>query len=184
MTEKRCARCKEIKPTSEFGTDRRNKDGLNIYCRTCKKQYNDEQKEYRSKYYEAYHKEHREEEQEYSRTYRKDHPENCRKLCMNYRAKKILTGGNISTSDIENCLQFFDGECAYSGVPLGKEYHLDHIVPISKQGINDIHNIVPCLPTINRLKAAKDFETWYPRQSFYSEQRYQKIKEWIEKREG
>jgi len=34
-TEKRCVRCGQLKPVSEFGTLRRRNDGLNIYCRPC-----------------------------------------------------------------------------------------------------------------------------------------------------
>jgi hypothetical protein len=39
------------------------------------------------------------------------------------------------------------------------------------------------LGVINQLKSAKDFETWYPQQSFFSETRYNRIKEWMKKRE-
>lgn len=184
MDQKRCPRCKQTKPTSEFGKDRRNKDGLNLYCRSCKKQYNDEQKSYRLTYYKNYHQAHREEEREYSSAYRKNHPENCRKLCANYRAAVNKNKGTISTVDMICCLEFFHYECAYSGVPLTDGYHLDHITPVSKRGENNIHNIVPCLPIINLQKATRDFETWYPQQSFYSEERYNKILEWIKKREG
>lgn len=183
MLEKRCPRCKETKLLTEFGKDRRNKDGLNIYCRACKKVYNDEQKEYRTKYYIQYHKEHRSEECEYSKRYRKEHVENCKKLNMNYRAKKKSLGGEIASDEIQECLSFFNYECAYSGVPLSKDYHLDHVIPVSKQGLNNIHNIVPCLPSINLIKSTKLFEDWYPSQSFYSEKRYLKIKEWMKKGE-
>ena len=183
MDLKRCARCKETKSILDFGKDRRNKDGLNIYCKVCKKQYNDEQREYRLAYYETYHKEHRKEEQFYSKTYRKDHPENIRKIQANYRSKLKANGGIITEKEIDSCLNFFNEECAYSGVPLSSDYHLDHVVPVSKDGKNVIHNLVPCLPTINLRKAANDFETWYPKQSFYSEQRYLKIKEWMKKGE-
>ena len=183
MSEKRCPRCKEIKTTSEFGKDRRNKDGLNIYCRSCKKQYNDEQKEYRTKYYETYHKEHRLEEQEYSKNYRKEHPESCRINSANWRTKLSTTENTLTTAEIEEALVFFNHECAYSGVPLSCGYDIDHITPVSKGGSNSRYNIVPCLSVINKQKSAKDFETWYPKQSFYSEIRYEKIKEWMRKRE-
>ena len=183
MIEKRCPRCKETKSLSEFGRDNRNKDGLNLYCKVCKKKYNDEQREYRLKYYSEYHRKHRNDEQEYSKQYRKEHRENCRKICSNYRAKKLAVDGEITTEQMEECLEFFNNECAYSGVPLSGEYHLDHIIPVSKQGRNLINNIVPCLPVINLLKSAKDFETWYPAQSFYSKERYEKIKKWMKKGE-
>lgn len=183
MQEKRCPRCKETKLISEFGKDRRNKDGLNLYCKVCKKRYNDEQKQYRTEYYSRYHKEHRLEEREYSINYRKDHPDVCRKNNATYYARVKSAPGKVRESDVLECLTFFNHECAYSGVPLSDDFHLDHVVPVSKSGANEIHNRVPCLPTINLLKAAKNFDEWYPTQSFYSESRYNKIKEWMKKGE-
>lgn len=214
--EKRCSKCKEIKPVSEFGRDRRNKDGLNCYCKICKKAQNDHQRDYRIEYYRQYYRLEREAfsawkeergmvdhpsttrpkgdsvivkqrklkyDKEYSREYRKDHPDYCRKTCHNYRAKKLAKSGELTKDEIVSCLTFFGGNCAYSGVPIGSTYHLDHIIPLSQGGQNTIYNIVPCLPTVNLIKSTKDFETWYPTQSFYSEQRYLKIKEWMKKGE-
>ena len=185
MNEKRCARCKEMKPITEFGKDRRNKDGLNIYCRPCKKKYNDEQKEYRRQYLKVYREnpEERQKEREYSRQYRKENKETCRKNRINYRARAKNKTGNLTLAGIQECLAFFNYECAYSGVPLTGGHHLDHVVPIATQGQNDIHNIVPCLPVVNLQKATQDLETWYPSQSFYSRERHNKIKEWTKKGE-
>lgn len=189
MEEKRCPRCKETKPISDFGIDRRNKDGHNLYCKACKKLYNDEQKEYRSAYMKKWHQEHPkaeenfERDREYSRQYRQTHKETCRQNNRRYYERMISAGDSVTVEEIEKCLSFFKGECAYSGIPLTQEYHLDHVVPVSKGGKNNISNRVPCLPIINLQKSVKDFETWYPSQSFYSEQRYIKIKEWMEKGE-
>lgn len=189
MQEKRCPRCKETKPITEFGKDRRNKDDLNIYCKACKKLYNDEQKEYRSNYMRIWHQTHPksedklEHDREYSRSYRKNHPEYRRKNNNNYRARLANSMGSITPEDIDLCLEFFKMECAYTGVPLTCEYQLDHIIPISKNGSSDIFNLVPCLPIVNQQKHIKDFEEWYPKQSFYSESRYLKIKEWMKKGE-
>lgn len=36
---KRCYRCKEVKPVSEFNKNRSKKDGLQGECRVCKKVY-------------------------------------------------------------------------------------------------------------------------------------------------
>lgn len=35
ITEKKCPRCGEVKPVSEFGTNRTRKDGLSGYCKSC-----------------------------------------------------------------------------------------------------------------------------------------------------
>ena len=44
MITKRCSKCKEIKPLSEFSTDRSRKDGLQFHCKKCYSQYS---KQYR-----------------------------------------------------------------------------------------------------------------------------------------
>lgn len=183
MTEKRCPRCKETKPLSEFGKDRRNKDGLNLYCKACKKLYNAEQKDYRREYFRDYNKsEHKKEfDRQYSRAYRAAHPEKSKETLARYRAKLHNNPGDITDRDIHACVDFFGKTCAYSGVSISMGYHIDHVKPISLGGENSLHNIVPCLPVINLQKSNKDFEEWYPKQKFYSEERYNKIKEWLSK---
>lgn len=186
MDTKRCFRCKEIKPISEFGRDRRSKDGLNGCCKDCKKLYNAAQKEYLREYMKTYRQNHKRDYEycrEYSRKYRQEHPESCKKTNAKYRAEAALCRGNIDENDIRACLNFFNGECAYSGVPLTSGYHLDHVIPLSKGGENTRYNIVPCLSVVNLQKSAKDFEAWYVEQPFYSEKRHHKIIEWISKKE-
>jgi ribosomal protein S27AE len=38
-TEKRCSRCGEIKPNTEFGRNKRKADGLQGWCKACQRQY-------------------------------------------------------------------------------------------------------------------------------------------------
>lgn len=35
METKRCSRCGSILPLSQFGKNKRNKDGLQLYCKQC-----------------------------------------------------------------------------------------------------------------------------------------------------
>ena len=37
MTSKYCIKCKELKPLTEFHINRHMKDGLHVYCKTCRK---------------------------------------------------------------------------------------------------------------------------------------------------
>ena len=39
---KKCGRCGETKPVSEFYVSQNNRDGYDKYCKECKKQYNQE----------------------------------------------------------------------------------------------------------------------------------------------
>ena len=48
---KKCIKCGEVKPFSEFCKDKTRADGLNNKCKKCVKQYNTENKEYFKNYY-------------------------------------------------------------------------------------------------------------------------------------
>lgn len=87
--------------------------------------------------------------------------------------------GNFTNEDVINMLLFFDNKCAYTGKPLEKSYHLDHIIPISNGGTNYIWNIVPSNQFPNLSKGTQEMESWYRRQSYFSEERIQKIYDWI-----
>ena len=55
MTEKKCGRCGEIKPVSEFTKNKSRKDGLNVYCKSCvSKIYPTYKKTYYNKKTDAY----------------------------------------------------------------------------------------------------------------------------------
>lgn len=168
MEVKRCSRCSEVKPVSEFHRKKSSKDGLFIWCKACVKKQNDKR-----------HSEHRAEEAEYSRNYRRNHADSCNASNRRYRERKITAGGGFSAMEAARCLAFFDYRCAYSGLPLDNDYQFDHVIPVSQGGKNDIVNRVPCLPTINLSKSSRDMEEWYVSQPFYSAERHARIREWI-----
>lgn len=47
-TEKRCSRCREIKPTNQFNNESTRKDGLSLYCKDCRRLATKEWKERKS----------------------------------------------------------------------------------------------------------------------------------------
>lgn len=77
-------------------------------------------------------------------------------------------------------MKFFNWRCAYSGEMLGDNRTIDHIVPLSKGGEHEIWNCVPMNKGYNSSKHTSDMLEWYRNQSFYSEERLNKIYEWIE----
>ena len=83
---------------------------------------------------------------------------------------------------LKEMMDFFEWRCAYSGelVYTSKMRSIDHIVPVSKGGENEIWNIVPMYKNYNKSKNAQDMITWYKQQDFYSEERLNKINEWQE----
>lgn len=98
----------------------------------------------------------------------------------NRRSRLKNNGGEFSADDIFSMLDFFDNKCAYTGEPLEDKYHLDHVIPIKNGGSNYIYNIIPCNKLANLSKHTRDMEEWFREQTYFSEERLQKIYEWME----
>ncbi len=58
----------------------------------------------------------------------------------------------------------YNGLCAYSGTPLENDWQIEHVVPISRGGTDDINNLLPVQKIINHYKRALmigEFKRWY-----------------------
>ena len=161
----------------------------------CKKYYNNHKKqfhEYNSQYYE----EHKEVIKENRRQYYEDNKEKCKKCnkqwhinnpdkvfnkCQKRRLREESQGNGITKEQWLEMMEFFNWSCAYSGIQLNKNNRsIDHIIPLDKNGENEIWNMCPMYMPYNSSKNIKNMEEWYVLQDFYSEERLNKIYEWIE----
>jgi hypothetical protein len=68
-------------------------------------------------------------------------------------------------------------QCAYCGSD--KNLTIDHIVPQSKGGLDNTKNVVCCCHSCNQSKGHEHWKLWYVQQDFYSEERFDKIQEWM-----
>lgn len=119
------------------------------------------------------------------------------KLCYNIRRqenkiKKVhsdFIGGQkrrgeeaptFSHQEWKEVLIFFGGECAYCGGTPRKNQHLtrDHLCALSVGGVTSSDNIVPACSFCNSSKKHEDFKIWYMRQSFFSQERLNRIFKW------
>ena len=69
-------------------------------------------------------------------------------------------------------------KCAYCGD--GNNLTMDHVVPRSKGGTDFTKNVVCCCSNCNHSKGHHPWEEWYLNQEFFSYEKYQKIREWME----
>lgn len=72
--------------------------------------------------------------------------------------------------------------CAYCGNPPIDDSSLtiDHVKPRSKGGSDMRRNCAPCCLNCNRDKASSDWLEWYKMQPFYSKEREQRIRQWMD----
>lgn len=88
MTEKRCSKCREIKPIDEFCRDRSSKDGRFCHCRDCRRRYNEANRERRREYNQQYYREHRSRYLAYKHRYYWDNTEKILEQNREYKKRK------------------------------------------------------------------------------------------------
>ena len=72
----------------------------------------------------------------------------------------------------------WDLECAYCGSD--RNLTIDHIVPKAKGGTDFTENCLCACHSCNQDKGHTPMEDWYLSQEFFSIQRFDKIKKWMQ----
>ena len=196
-----CTKCGELKSFEEFYKSKKGKYGIESKCKECineknkqyyennkedivekGKQYYENNKEYKAEYDKKY----RENNKEHIVKYRKEYYENNKEYYFESvrkrRALKSKAKGDFTELEFKETLEIFDYRCAYTGEPILEDLsncHREHIVPLSKGGDNGIWNIVPSLDWVNLSKNNSDMEEWYRQQPYFSEERLNKIYEYM-----
>ena len=71
------------------------------------------------------------------------------------RARKLAAGGSLSKGLEQQLFVLQRGKCACCGLPLGDNYHLDHIMPLALGGTNTDDNIQLLRQRCNNQKHTK-----------------------------
>lgn len=79
----------------------------------------------------------------------------------------------------DNVKKKWNYTCAYC--ESNKNLTIDHVVPQAKGGNDFTYNVVCCCESCNRSKSHEDWQIWYSRQDFFTEQRKNAIIEWTQK---
>jgi 5-methylcytosine-specific restriction endonuclease McrA len=174
VTEKKCSRCKKVKPIADFSLNKHFRDGYSYNCKKC---CSETSKEYRTKHPEKHRRsgqewkeKNREKARAINRKWYAGHKEVSVKATLrwvsnnlestmqkrrvyksNYKARKRNAEGSITSKEwIELCNKYGNQclRCGRSDVKLT----LDHVIPLSLGGSNSIDNIQPLCMSCNCSK--------------------------------
>lgn len=157
---KRCRRCNQELPHSDFYRDKRSSDGCCTQCRTC---MNNGKKERRAA------------DPERARAiFRDDYHRNkarYMRASKRYQAKNWdrFIGWTSHQDAIRRCQHkpaitsaeyaewriSAEKVCHWCGVSCRENFHVDHIIPLSRGGHHDFHNITIACASCNARKGAR-----------------------------
>jgi 5-methylcytosine-specific restriction endonuclease McrA len=192
MLTKVCSKCKCEKPLSEYTKHSKTKDGYYSQCKECKRKgrksggTDPKQKERFKKFLEN----NPEYIKNYVNNYERTHPDKKRErrkrycesglnaiMCHRRRAKEKNLDSNLTIEQWIIIKSYFNNECSYCGAKL--KLTQDHFIALNNGGEYTTNNIIPACSKCNSSKQDKDFFEWYPKQSYYSKEREQKILEYL-----
>lgn len=171
-----CSTCKNDLDLSLFNKNKSKKDGFNNQCKSCSSKYK-YSIEYKRKYYQKDRKTNRKSNNKYylnnkdkiledNRKYynkNKDKIKAKQKEWRNNNKLSILAKnsnrraklkGKISAQEIRELIDKSNGICYYCKCVIGK-MHLDHFIPLCKDGEHKISNIVVSCDKCNLQKGTK-----------------------------
>lgn len=189
LKEKQCSKCQAIKPYSAFHKDPRKRSGLRSDCRECRKKYKAKYRAENKETIRAYTRAYQERQNEVTRAWRERNREKVLEGCRqhyrenidqvrayyrenkeaflirlrNRRARLREAEGSHTSKEISQMHEDQGGLCAYCGVDLNGEFHVDHMVPISRGGRNDWTNLAVTCPFCNWSKNDRTAEEFVGR---------------------
>lgn len=87
-------------------------------------------------------------------------PDVYRAHAENRRARKLAVGGKYTAADIKALAVKQHHRCANCDKSIKDGYEVDHIMPLTKGGTNDIRNIQLLCQSCNRRKHTKHPIEW------------------------
>lgn len=94
------------------------------------------------------------------RKWRAANPEKARAELRRRRAHKRNAEGDHTGADIQRQYKAQKGKCYYCKAPAGKDYQVDHVVPLSRGGSNDPANLVIACRSCNASKSDRLPHEW------------------------
>ena len=150
--------CPQGHEYTEENTYRFGPDGRYRMCRECRKAHvrtsYQRHREERLAYHRAYQETNREVYREYSRRWQQENRERSN-LLRRIKSQRKRAAGTLTLADWELVLDVYGRACLACGKP---EVTIDHIVPVSKGGLNVAGNVQPPCGYCNTSKGTKTID--------------------------
>lgn len=177
MTEplKQCVDCGAQKEPGCFYPRRDRKSGLSSRCKDCSKKrakgwfdLNPERQranarawaeanpEKKRGSYASWKERNKEHKKSYDARTHQQNKGRRREYWHSRRAKKRAATGTVSKNIVQKLLLLQRRKCVCCGKPLGRDFHLDHIVPLSRGGEHSDSNLQLLRAKCNLQKGTKD----------------------------
>ena len=172
---RQCGKCSKVKPATReyFSTNKNGKGGLQNICKDCAAS---RQRKYRQDNPERVRANEKNRDPEKRRIsslrsqqrngkrnreiYAERHPERVRASAQKQRAKRKQAPGEYTGQDLLALFKGQAGNCWWCGCKIKGKFEVDHRIPLSRGGTNDVGNIViSCMPC-NRSKHDKLPSEW------------------------
>jgi len=137
MRNKKCARCKQAKPLTDFYRDKQNKDGYKGVCKKCQAAYD-----------KAHHAQNAEKYRARSYEWKEAHPDKQTAHVRKSSVKRYAATGPQKPQE----LQAFIAETGYClACGTTENLSVDHVIPLAKGGAPGKENWqVLCIPCNSR----------------------------------
>jgi 5-methylcytosine-specific restriction endonuclease McrA len=96
----------------------------------------------------------------YRKHYAKNYPRYLANA-RNWRARKKLADGAHTSEETDKMVRDQRGVCAYCESALNRNYHVDHMIPLSRGGRNDWSNLAVTCGSCNRSKGTMTAEEFF-----------------------
>lgn len=163
--KKICKACGDDRDTGDYSPHPKTRDKLQPICRPCNAARLRQSRRDNPERGRVYHADPavRERTNAWARQYQKEHPDYARALGANRRAGHLGETGRIGEKDIKAIYAEQNGKCAYCGIDVGDDYHIDHKVALVRKGPNVRANVCIACSGCNfskRTKTPEEFLSW------------------------
>ena len=165
-------------------------DGLSTWCKKCsvtksglvfqanrERSYESHRKYQKTDKWKAYSKRNQITSKPKRSEWRRKNPDKLKEYAQKHRIH------DITEPEWRKELEIFDYRCAYCGITEEEslkihkqKLHKDHS---DNKGYNDLRNAIPACRSCNSAKHEDSLDEWYPKQEFFTQERYNKIQWWI-----